>query len=267
MVVCQVACLPWPQTSRLLADADIRALDHAARQQLIREKLNEILRDLAAQRTPDVPCLLLAHCGIDTAEMGKQNRLGMLGGEWTLNTHELAAMGFDAVVLGHYHRPQVLNTAPWIGYTGSPECIDGGEEGEEKVYMTFDLTEAGLGLVFGHQTPYRRFLSIRSDQDWRPAVDEAGGLDGAIVRLTVPSVEANRTDELRQTLLSCGAAEVQVTIERAEATARREHSVTASTGVPEALAEYAKQHPGLEPMLPELVEEAAALEAGRGGEA
>ncbi len=133
----QLSCLPYPNPQLLLRDEDVRSLSPGDRNLLTRRLMMDCARGLAADRREGVPRLLLVHAAFDTAEAGASNSLAMLSAEWTLNVHEVAALGFDAVCAGHYHRRQVLSEEPWIGYCGSPEATSFSEEtdGDKGYYL------------------------------------------------------------------------------------------------------------------------------------
>ena len=268
--VCQLACLPWPNTNLLLADADVRGLEPAARNLLIREKLMDVLRGLAAQRAEGVPCLLLAHAGVDTAEMGKTNTLAMLGGDWTLNVYELQALGFDAVVLGHYHKPQMLTEEPWVGYCGSPEAVTAGEEGERKHYLLWDVPANDWPSCEAVETPYRRFRTmVQSDfgteLDGALRVIEEATIRDQVIRVVLPETAKFSAAEYRRVLEAAGAHDISVEIIRAETQRRRETSVSASTPPPEALDGWLQTKTEYAPMRDELQTELAGVEQQRGG--
>ncbi len=137
-LVLQIACIPFPNASLLLRDEEARKLEPGERNLLIREKMIDVARGLAAQRIEGVPCVLLGHFSVDVASAN--DRLMMLGGDFTLNLQELATLSFDSVCLGHIHRRQVLSEEPWIGYCGSPECCSMGEESDgDKGYYLHEI--------------------------------------------------------------------------------------------------------------------------------
>jgi len=136
----QIAALPYPNRQLLLQSEEARGLSPADLNQVVRERMMDCARDLAAQRVEDVPAVLLGHFAVDTAAAGKQNSLAMLSGEFTLNVYDLEALGFDGVYAGHYHRRQVLLDDPWIGYCGSPEATSFGEEADgDKGYYLHEI--------------------------------------------------------------------------------------------------------------------------------
>jgi DNA repair exonuclease SbcCD nuclease subunit len=69
----------------------------------------------------------------------------------------------DAVMLGHYHRPQALAKNVW--YIGSPYEVDEGEAGDEKRFMTISSSPAGWAIksvpVVGMPS-HRRWESVES---------------------------------------------------------------------------------------------------------
>ena len=156
----QLACLSWPNKQLLLAEEEYRKLDPGQLNEAVRQKMMDCLQGMAAELIPGIPAILLAHLSVDLAQAGGMNRLMMLGGEWTLNVNDLAGLGFDAICLGHIHRAQVLCAAPWIGYSGSPEAVSFGEEGEAKLYCLLDVADDCSVEVEQIATPHRRFITI-----------------------------------------------------------------------------------------------------------
>lgn len=266
----QLACLPWPNKALLFRDADTRQLSPDDLNLLIREKMMEIARGLAAQRRPGVPGLLLGHFAVDTAEAGSQNSLAMLSSEWTMNVHELAALGFDGVLLGHYHRPQELHQQPLIAYSGSPEATSFGEQGEAKSYLLWHIPDDGNCRAEPIETPYRRLQTL-GPQDF----DEQGELRcphvmpselaGAIVRLQIPAAMKDMARKWRAACEVAGAQEVRVEIERAEVVKRRESQITASASPTEALDAWLATRADLSELADDLRVEATRVEEWMAG--
>jgi len=254
----QVACLPWPNKQLLLASDENRKLDPGQLNELVREKMMDCLRGLAAQLVPDVPAVLLGHFSVDLAQAGGQNRLMMLGGEWTLNVHDLAALPFCYVALGHIHKPQTLHEQPWIGYCGSPEAVTFGEEGERKAFVLASIEPSGVVSLEWVATPYRRFVTI--DLGNGAALPPADELAGAIVRVRVPQANDVDFNALRRDLEAAGVHEYQVETERAEAVRRRAVEVSPEMALEEAIKAWLEQRPDLKPMTEALLAEARNVE-------
>ena len=254
----QIACLPWPNKQLLLANEEYRKLDPGQLNQVVRQKMMDCLQGLAADCIPSIPAILLAHLSVDLAQTGGQNRLMALGGEWTLNVHDLAGLGFDAACLGHIHRAQVLCEAPWIGYSGSPEAVSFGEEAEGKGYCLLDVNDDCSIEVQQIPTPHRRFLTIDlTNGAVMPTPDE---LAGAIVRVRVPQASDVDFTALRRELEAAGVHEYQVETQRAETVRRRAVAVSSEMALEDAIKAYLEQRPELQPMADALLAEARVVE-------
>ena len=255
----QLACMPWPNKQLLLADDAYRGMDPGQLNEVVREKVTAILRYLAGERLPGVPAYLVGHFSVDMASAGGQNRLMGLGGEWTINVHDLAGLEFDSVLLGHIHRSQTLSEqphTPWMGYSGSPEAVTFGEEGEQKGYWLHTLGDDEAREFV--PTPHRKFLTIDADEAMRG--DAAPPyLAGTILRVRIGPGESVDLVELRRRLDTVCVSEFAIETERAEAV-RRRADITEQTGVEEALRAWLATRPDLEPLADALVAEAVLIE-------
>lgn len=90
-----------------------------------------IFRTWAASLTfhPDVFNIVVAHQAVEGSLLAKGVK--SKGG---LNLGDLRYTEVDAVMLGHYHRPQALADNVW--YIGSPYEVDEGEAGDQKRFLT-----------------------------------------------------------------------------------------------------------------------------------
>jgi exonuclease SbcD len=262
-LVMQVACLPWPNKQLLLADEENRKLDPGQLNELMREKMMDCLCGLAAQLIPCVPAVLLGHFSVDVAQAGGQNRLMMLGGEWTLNVHDLAGLPFDAAMLGHIHRRQVLHESAWIGYCGSPECVTFGEEADgDKGYYLHEIGVGDVGTRHSTEfvpTPYRRFVTVELNNG--TPLPASAELAGAIVRVRVPQAGDVDFTQLRRDLEAAGVHEFQIETQRAEAVRRRAVDVSSEMALEEAIKAWLEQQPDLKPLAEALLAEARSVEA------
>jgi len=264
----QIACLPWPNASLLLADGAARKLEPGERNLLVRGKLMDILNGLAADLRPGIPSILLAHCSLDVAAAGAQDRLMMLGGEWTLNAAEIASLGFTYVALGHIHKPQCV-AGGVVYYSGSPEACNHGEEGEAKSYLLIDIPPNDPEGIEIEQvpTPFRTFLTVDGDFG-APGQPTLADCEGAIVRIRIPQAAASQATEIRRQIEAAGALEITIEIERAEAE-RRAGALEVSAGmdVEAALRTWLAQRLELEPLADVLVAEGLAIDRSLQGAA
>lgn len=221
----RVACLPWAPVSRLAANFDgprDQLNEHAA------SLLVDVARDLhsAAVGDPAVtgsgrsrspsdpvppPIILLTHFSISGTALPSGLPVDQLR-EPVLPQEELLAIGYDAIVAGHIHRPQRFGQRGF--YAGSPMPLSFGEtDGEKRGPWLLVFEEDDLGpkrYPLQLEAPSRRFLNVTAADTLDPDVE------GAYMKLKVPSdVDAN---ELRETLLAHGAYRVfvETIVERGE---------------------------------------------------
>ena len=234
-----IACLPWAPVSRLVAAHADRGRDDL--HSFAAELLLETARWLRAQT--DGPMILLTHYAISGASLPNGMTSDQLR-EVVLPLSELERLGFDAIVAGHLHRPQLLATDPAdpmipILYVGSPLPLDFGEGGYEHGCWIVDLDP-----LFGASVPEfvpiasRRFVTAEFDFTREAIADGTAfedelygaahlaafkadtGLAGAFVKIryraTSEQAAAINDAALRQDLLDAGAHKVWIepTIER-----------------------------------------------------
>lgn len=160
-----VVGVPWLTRSTLLEQEVFRALGDVELDEAIRAGISQQVRELSRELEPDVPAVLLAHVSLQGADFGLERAL-MLGRDVTVGSDDLSASAFDYVALGHIHKHQVLGTRPPVVYSGSPERIDFGEEGEPKGYVWVEIETADSTRKTAWEfveLPARRFETIRID--------------------------------------------------------------------------------------------------------
>jgi exonuclease SbcD len=209
----QVATVPYPQRSRLLAREQYQNMTLDDLDMELGRILGENFADLAAEvkERPDIPAVLTAHLSVSEAKQGSEQSV-MIGRDVVVLKSILADPAWDYVALGHIHKHQELNGGhqPPIVYPGSLERIDFGEEGERKGFVMVEL-ERGCAKWEFVPVDARPFLTIRLDvtQSAEPMVNildelEQHRVDGAIVRVIIKATEAQEIllDEkpIRQTL-------------------------------------------------------------------
>lgn len=100
--------------------------------------------------------IFIGHLGVEGA---KGSGLSKLDGAFSVG--DLTQGNFDLVLLGHYHKRQMLaNNAM---YVGNPVAQDFGDEGQEKGYVTFEVKDDRVeGLKF-HKLDYPMFIKVTKD--------------------------------------------------------------------------------------------------------
>jgi len=196
--------------------------------------------------------VLVVHQGLRGGMVGdSQTFLGSQSLE--IDTGALGAIGFDAIVAGHYHKHQVISERPLIAYAGSPYRTDFGEERQAKGYMVVDVGDATT-MEFV-ETPARRFVTV----DYAPDASEFPDVEGAIVRAinVDPSVT---TDDVQKAMERAGAWDVDSVTRRRVDAPEIAGGLSETLGPLEALSAYFADDPDAEPLVAlgrELLEAAA----------
>lgn len=154
-----VACLPWTPVNRILAAQGGGDRDQANEEAA--EMLLSVARGLRAHVPDGHTSVLLTHFAIT----GDEDGLARLVREPVLPVDAIAELGFDAVVAGHFHRPQLLAMpapAPLGFYCGSPLPLDFSEGGYEHGVWLLDVEPGSVKVEFV-PIESRRFVMIDLD--------------------------------------------------------------------------------------------------------
>jgi len=242
----QVATYPYPNRSRLLLSEEYRRRPLREQEEFLRAEVARGLSRLVEQLDRERPAVLVAHLAVQGGQLGSEQGM-TLGGELEALLATVAHPAYDAVLLGHMHRNQVLRSeAPLVLYPGSLERVDFGDEGIEKGFYLVEIDEkprpeaADSGRrPLSHRfvaLPARPFVTLdidarRGDPQERTLqaiqeAREAGKMAGAVVRLRlqVRQEDAGRLDfpALRRALEEAFfVAAVAVEVERPERAAFR----------------------------------------------
>ncbi|RME71638.1 MAG: exonuclease SbcCD subunit D [Chloroflexi bacterium] len=195
----QVAAVPYPQRSRLLAQGSYRNLPIDELDRLISEMVAQNITELAQEvaKQPDIPAVLAAHLSVSGAVQGSEQSV-MIGRDVVILKSLLANPVWDYVALGHIHKHQELNNGqhPPIVYCGSLERIDFGEEKERKGVVMVRLERGKADWEF-IPVDARPFVTIRidvtaSDDPMTDILDELARhpVENAIVRVIIRALES-----------------------------------------------------------------------------
>jgi exonuclease SbcD len=147
--------------------------------------------------------VLVVHQGLAGGSMSDTQRAFLGDMSLLVDTGALGAIGFDAILAGHFHKHQVLSEDPLIAYAGAPYRTDFGEEHQDKGYLIVDVDLDGTAVMQFVETPARRFVTIAEDGSFIGSI-----VEGSIVRGIdlYPEVDVAGT---RLLLEAAGAFEVQ----------------------------------------------------------
>jgi len=265
----QIACLPWPNKQLLLGMEEYRRLSPGELNQAVSRKMLECAGALAQARVPGVPSILLGHFSVDTAAAGSEGRLMVLGGDWTLPLHELQGLDFDAILLGHIHKPQEWSPegAP-ILYCGSPEAMGFGEETEEKSFCMIEIDEHGAVSFERVPTPHTNFLTLEFTmaEPFNPHMPfEDWGVGQAIVRVRISEGEAHEVAEITKRLEQAGAREVRIEVVREAAAPRRTVEISEQMQAADAIKVWLQEHPDFALLTADVMAEAERVEGAMNG--
>jgi exonuclease SbcD len=134
----QIVALPWVTYHNILTKDEFRTYGHGELNQLMVEKIEQVIDRLVGELDPTMPVIFTAHAAIHGARFSSEQSVS-LGGDLLLPLNMIARPEFDYVALGHIHKYQVLATNPPVVYPGSLERIDFGEEHDPKGFVTVTL--------------------------------------------------------------------------------------------------------------------------------
>lgn len=247
----QIAVLPWTRPSALLL-ADGSA-EPAAVAQAVSEALVAIARGLAAQVDPGRPAVLVGHWALSGARASGGQALPAT--EPVLPVHELAALPFRAVAMGHIHRPQVLWEQPLVAHTGALERQDFGEEHDERKALIFDTDTGAYEWV---ELPARPLLTLRGDLEYASepplwyeelaaeAVEHPDAIVRVVYRASEDIARLVDHDRIRQAVSACHhLAGIYPEIVRSERV--RAAGLTETTDPLQALRTWLSMRPELAP--------------------
>ncbi len=171
----RICCLPYPNKG-ILPYEDIKNLSN----QEINIKLKQYVMDImkAFQPDPSKYSILLAHLAVQEAEV--RDRFELLADEIMLSKSELP-QNFDAVLLGHYHKQQVLSEDPLICYIGSIDCEDFNEAKDKKKFLILDTESKKCEW---RDIPGKRFMTFKLEVGKEFHMDDP---KDAMIRLRVKS--------------------------------------------------------------------------------
>lgn len=249
-----IAAMPYLDRAWLRSQPAFESTPDAEVYRVLAEQYLTIARGLfvraaaVASRT-----VLVIHQALAGGNMSEAQRAFLGDLSLVVDTRALGAIGYDAILAGHFHLHQVLSEDPLIAYAGSPYRTDFGEEHQAKGYLLVDVETAGttgIGVPVWQfiETPARRFVTM---DDSYPAMDEdeIGALvQGAVVRV-IDAAPDTDTASVRRLLESLGAFEVQeIRIRRSESTAVA-GALSESLTADQALDAYFAETPDAEPIV------------------
>jgi len=235
-----IAVLPFLDAHWLRAQPGFDSVPEAEVLRVLAQQYLVIAGGLYAEAAALAPrSILVVHQGLSGGLMSDTQRAFLGDKTLVVDGRALGAIGFDAVLAGHFHLHQVLQADPLVAYAGAPYRTDFGEEHQAKGYMVVDVDAAGVRWEFV-ETPARRFVTV--DASAWPEDPEHGGPDSRILRDAVVRVvnlpPEDDVADVRRALEENGAWDVQEIRRRPVTPAESVGGLSESLTATEALLEY-----------------------------
>lgn len=198
-----VVTLPWVSPKHLVASSNGASRDHVY--EATAEHLIGIAHSLLKEADSSnftAQKILMLHWSVSGASLPTGLPVDQLR-DVILPWPELDALGFDAIVCGHIHKPQQLGARGF--YCGSPQPLNHGEAGAHGVWLID--TAAGAQDFVALGAP--QFVTLDAFDDWG-----AANIEGAIVRVRYTKTREDAAtvdnEKIRRALLEEGAARVTI---------------------------------------------------------
>ena len=110
---------------------------------------------------PDmVPKILMAHYTVPGCNMESGQTSFFSNFEPVIPREALQAAGYSAVLLGHIHRPQMLEGLENVFYSGAINAMNFNDEGQSRGFWVHEFDGDKLKSWQRYDTPYRKFQTI-----------------------------------------------------------------------------------------------------------
>lgn len=197
-----IAALPYLDATHLRVLAGYESIAPAEAFRILGDAFLDLARGLYVDASELAPeRVLVVHQGLAGGNMSDVQRAFLGDMSLVVDTRALGAIGFDAILAGHFHLHQILSSQPLIAYAGSPYRNDFGEEHQTKGYLVVDVDGAGVSMAFV-ETPARRFVTI----DWSTTTILPDVLDAVVRVLNVDA--GDDVAEIRRLVDEAGAFDV-----------------------------------------------------------
>ncbi|MCJ7527493.1 MAG: metallophosphoesterase [Methyloceanibacter sp.] len=147
--------IPWPRVRNLLPAMGDMPYDEvcAAADAALRSRIADLCKPTDHRQ------VLIAHLAVAGADQGSE-RWMTLGYEPTITPRDIPPE-VAVAIFGHYHHGGFLIGHPVAFYCGSIARIDFGEEGQDKMFWTFEIdSDGGLATATPHTIPDRPFVTL-----------------------------------------------------------------------------------------------------------
>ena len=111
------------------------------------------------------PTILMAHYTVPGCNMESGQTSFFSNFEPVIPREAIQAADYSAVLLGHIHRPQIIEGLKDVFYSGAINAMNFNDEGQSRGFWIHEFENGNLVKGHRYDTPYREFQTITWSQD------------------------------------------------------------------------------------------------------
>lgn len=129
--------------------------------------ISDMVMGLRAQCSPEreKPSILMAHYTVPGCNMESGQTSFFSNFEPVIPREALQTADYSAVLLGHIHRPQIIDGLDNVFYSGAINAMNFNDEGQSRGFWIHEFDRGRLKSGHRYETPYRKFQTITWSQD------------------------------------------------------------------------------------------------------
>lgn len=129
------------------------------------EEISKIILGLRMECKPGIPAILSAHYTTPGANTESGQSSFFANFEPIIPSTALHNADFDAVMLGHIHRPQKVYGLKNVFYSGAVNALNFNDEGQDRGFYVHEFDGSKIVNSAFHVLPYRQFKTLKWTAD------------------------------------------------------------------------------------------------------
>ena len=129
--------------------------------------ISDMVMGLRAQCSPEreKPSILMAHYTVPGCNMESGQTSFFSNFEPVIPREAIQTADYSAVLLGHIHRPQIIDGLDNVFYSGAINAMNFNDEGQSRGFWVHEFERGRLKSGHKYETPYRKFHTITWSQE------------------------------------------------------------------------------------------------------
>ena len=129
--------------------------------------ISDMVMGLRAQCSQDreKPSILMAHYTVPGCNMESGQTSFFSNFEPVIPRESIQTADYSAVLLGHIHRPQIIDGLDNVFYSGAINAMNFNDEGQSRGFWVHEFERGRLKSGHRYETPYRKFHTITWSQE------------------------------------------------------------------------------------------------------